>query len=83
MTYKTIFKKSRGPETYNNLFVYLCCPTFTWNQKLPQAWGEEDTTVWEWSGPTKLSFAFNKDIEWKFQLSILGFGLIAFRQWGY
>lgn len=83
MGIKTVYKKSMGPETYNNLFVYACWPTFTWNKKLSYAWGQEDTTVWEWSAPCKVSFTSNKDIEWKFQFLILGFGLVVFRQWSY
>ncbi len=83
MGIKTVYKKSMGPKIYNNLCVHMCWPSFTWNEKLPHAWGDEDTTVWELDVPTKLSFTSNRDIEWKFQFFILGFGLVVFRQYSY
>jgi hypothetical protein len=52
-------------------------------KKLPWAWGQEDTTAWEFNAPTKISFKFNKDLEWEFQICILGFGIFVLRQWDY
>lgn len=80
--YKTVYKKSMGAE-YNNLFVYVCWPNLIWAKKLPWSWGEEESTVWELDAPTNLGFKFNEGIEWTFEIRILGFGLIIFRQFGY